>query len=157
MLNKVILMGRLTAHPELKITPKGNSVTSFSIAVDRSYVKSREERKADFINVVCWRQTAEFVCKYFGKGSLIAVEGQLQSRSYQAKDGSNRYVVEVIADSVYFTGERRENNANNNNQSYGTQSYGSAPYQQASAPAESYQSGSHSDFQDMPLDDDLPF
>ncbi len=163
MLNRVILMGRLTADPELKTTPNGISVTSFSIAVDRTYVKSGEERKADFINIVCWRQSAEFVCRYFGKGSLIAVEGQLQSRSYQAKDGSNRYVVEVIADNVHFTGERRENSANGynqsygNNQSYGAQSYGSAPYQQASAPAESYQSGSNSDFQDMPLDDDLPF
>ena len=104
MLNRVILMGRLTADPELKTTPNGVSVTSFSIAVDRSYVKSGEERKADFINIVCWRQTAEFVCRYFGKGSLIAVEGQLQSRSYQAKDGTNRYIVEVVADNVQFTG-----------------------------------------------------
>ena len=104
-------MGRITADPELKTTNTGVSVTSFSIAVDRNYVKQGEERKADFFNIVCWRSTAEFVCRYFGKGSLIAVEGQLQSRQFQAKDGSNRYVVEVVADNVSFTGERRDNNA----------------------------------------------
>ena len=163
MLNRVILMGRLVADPELKTTPNGVSVTSFRIAVERSYVKSGEERKADFIDIVCWRNTAEFVCRYFVKGSLIAVEGQLQSRTYQAKDGSNRTVVEVVADNVSFTGERRENNAGSYNEPYGGPSYGAAPsyqtpsYQQAPAPVESYQSGSNSDFQDMPLDDDLPF
>ena len=166
MLNRVILMGRITADPELKTTNTGVSVTSFSIAVDRNYVKQGEERKADFFNIVCWRSTAEFVCRYFGKGSLIAVEGQLQSRQFQAKDGSNRYVVEVVADNVSFTGERRDNNAGGYNQSYGgNQSYGAPSYggNQAyhqepapQAPA-SYQSGSNSDFQDMQLDDDLPF
>ena len=111
MLNRVILMGRLVAAPELKTTASGLSVTSFRIAVDRSYVKQGEERKADFIDIVCWRQTAEFVCRYFGKGAMIAVEGQLQTRTYQAKDGTNRYVVEVVADNVSFTGERRDNRA----------------------------------------------
>ncbi len=163
MLNRVILMGRLVSDPELKTTGTGISVTSFRIAVDRSYVKSGEERKADFFDIVCWRNTAEFVCRYFGKGSLIALEGQLQSRTYQAKDGSNRYVVEVVADNVSFTGERRENTGGYSqpygNQSYGNQAYGGQPYQQEmpqQAPA-SYQSGSNADFQDMPLDDDLPF
>lgn len=163
MLNTVILMGRLVSDPELKTTGTGISVTSFRIAVDRSYVKQGEERKADFFDIVCWRNQAEFVCRYFGKGSLIAVQGQLQSRTYQAKDGSNRYVVEVVADTISFTGERRENAGGgqpyaggNNNQSYGgNQSYQQAPAQ-PQAPA-SYQSGSNSDFQDMPLDDDLPF
>lgn len=153
MLNRVILMGRIVADPELKTTGTGISVTSFRIAVDRSYVKQGEERKADFFDIVCWRNTAEFVCRYFGKGSLIAVEGQLQSRTYQAKDGTNRYVVEVVADNVSFTGERREN-AGGYNPSYGSnQSY----QQEAPQAPASYQSGSNSDFQDMPLDDDLPF
>lgn len=159
MLNRVILMGRLVSDPELKTTGNGISVTSFRIAVDRSYVKSGEERKADFFDIVCWRSTAEFVCRYFGKGSLIAVEGQLQSRTYQAKDGTNRYVVEVVADNVSFTGERRENSGSYN-QSYDNQSYGSSQVYQEPAPQPapaSYQSGSNSDFQDMPLDDDLPF
>ena len=176
MLNRVILMGRLVSDPELKTTPTGASVTNFRIAVDRSYVTQGEERKADFIDIVCWRQTAEFVCRYFGKGAMIAVEGQLQTRTYQAKDGTNRYVVEVVADNVSFTGERRDNNYGGNqsygNQSYGNQSYGGqsygapaqpqyqAPAPQYQAPAQpqpSYQSGSNADFQDMPLDDDLPF
>lgn len=159
MLNRVILMGRIVADPELKTTGTGISVTSFRIAVERSYVKSGEERKADFIDVVCWRNTAEFVCRYFGKGSLIAVEGQLQSRTYQAKDGTNRYVVEVVADNVSFTGERREN-AGGYNQPYGdSQPYGAnqSYHQEAPQAPASYQSGSNSDFQDMPLDDDLPF
>lgn len=159
MLNRVILMGRLVADPELKTTASGVSVTSFRIAVDRSYVKNGEERKADFIDIVCWRQTAEFVCRYFGKGSLIALEGQLQSRTYQAKDGTNRYVTEVVADNVSFTGERRDSS-----NSYGNQSYNQGGYNQSynapaepSAPAPSYQNGSSSDFQLMPDTDDLPF
>ena len=108
MLNRVVLLGRICHDLELKTTPTGVSVTSFRIAVERSYVKSGEERKADFIDIVCWRNTADFVCKFFKKGSLIAVEGQLQSRTYQAADGTNRYAVEVVADNVSFTGEKRE-------------------------------------------------
>lgn len=165
MLNRVILMGRLVSDPELKTTGTGISVTSFRIAVDRNYVKQGEERKADFFDIVCWRNTAEFVCRYFGKGSLIAVEGQLQSRTYQAKDGSNRYVVEVVADNVSFTGERRDNSGGFNqsyggNQNYGNQSYGGNQSYQQEAPAQqpaSYQSGANADFEEMPLDDDLPF
>ena len=153
-------MGRLVAAPELKTTASGISVTSFRIAVDRSYVKSGEERKADFIDIVCWRQTAEFVCRYFGKGSLIAVEGQLQTRTYQAKDGTNRYVVEVVADNVSFTGERRDNSGSYNqgyNQGYGSFDQTPAAPAQPAQPEPSYQSGSNDDFQEMPLDDDLPF
>jgi single-strand DNA-binding protein len=173
MLNRVILMGRLVSDPELKTTASGISVTSFRIAVDRNYVKQGEERKADFIDIVCWRQQAEFVCRYFGKGAMIAVDGQLQSRTYQAKDGTNRYVTEVVAENVSFTGERRDNSgyggqSYGGQQSYGSQSYGSQqPYaaapqqsyqQQPAQPAQpSYQSGSNADFQEMPLDDDLPF
>jgi single-strand DNA-binding protein len=159
-------MGRLVSDPELKTTNSGLSVTSFRIAVDRGYVKAGEERKADFIDIVCWRNTAEFVCRYFGKGSMIALEGQLQTRTYQAKDGTNRYVVEVVADNVSFTGERRDNN--NNNGGYGQQQYSGnsypsqqtyqAPAQQSyQQPQTSYQSGTNNDFQNMPLDDDLPF
>ena len=136
------------------------------------------EPMADFFDVVCWRSTAEFVCRYFGKGALIAVDGQLQSRTYQAKDGTNRYVVEVVADNVSFTGERRDNSGGYGqqygvNQSYQPQQYGAqqpeaqsyGQYQASPAndfaqppqPQTSYQSGSNADFQDMPLDDDLPF
>ncbi|MBR2109005.1 MAG: single-stranded DNA-binding protein [Ruminococcus sp.] len=156
MLNRVILMGRLVADPELKTTASGVSVTSFRIAVDRSYVKSGEERKADFIDIVCWRQQAEFVCRYFGKGSLIAVEGQLQTRTYQAKDGTNRYVVEVVADNISFTGERRDSQGGYS-QAYSAPAAPAQP-QAPVQPAPSYQSGSSSDFQEVSLeDDDLPF
>ena len=156
MLNRVILMGRLVAAPELKTTASGVSVTSFRIAVERSYVKSGEERKADFIDVVCWRQQAEFVCRYFGKGSLIAVEGQLQTRTYQAKDGTNRYVVEVVADNISFTGERRDAMHGGYSQTYGAPV--PAQPQEPVQPAPSYQSGTNSDFQEVSLeDDDLPF
>ena len=109
MINRVILMGRLVADPELKTTNSGVSVTSFRIAVDRSYVKQGEQRQADFFDIVAWRNSAEFVCKHFTKGSLIAVDGQLQSRQYQTKDGQNRTAIEVVADNISFTGERKDN------------------------------------------------
>jgi single-strand DNA-binding protein len=98
MLNKVILMGRITAAPELKSTPSGVAVTSFTLAVDRV----GKEKVTDFLNIVAWRSTAEFVCKYFEKGSPIVVEGSLQSRSYTTKDGQKRTAFEVVADSVGF-------------------------------------------------------
>lgn len=109
MINRVILMGRLVADPELKTTNGGISVTSFRIAVDRNYVKAGEQRQADFFDIVAWRSSAEFVCKHFTKGSLIAVDGQLQSRQYQTKDGQNRNAIEVVADNISFTGERKDN------------------------------------------------
>ena len=99
------------ADPELKTTSTGVSVTSFRIAVDRNYVKAGEQRETDFIDIVAWRSSAEFVCKHFNKGSLIAVDGQLQTRQYQTKDGQNRTAVEVVADNISFTGERRDSNS----------------------------------------------
>ena len=107
MINRVCMMGRLVADPELKTTQSGLSVTNFRIAVDRGYVKDGEERKADFFDVVCWKKTAEFVCRHFTKGSLIAVDGKLQTRSFQTVDGNTRFVTEIIADTASFTGERR--------------------------------------------------
>lgn len=101
MLNKAILMGRLCADPDLKQTPNGISVCSFSIAVDRSYSKDKE-RQTDFIDIVAWRQTAEFVSKYFSKGKMIIVEGSIQTRTYQDKNGNKRKAVEVVADNVQF-------------------------------------------------------
>lgn len=108
MINRVVLMGRLVADPELKTTQSGTEVTSFRIAVERKYTKSGEERQADFFDVVAWKQTAEFICRNFGKGALIAVDGRLQQRHYQASDGSTRSVVEIVADLASFTGERFE-------------------------------------------------
>lgn len=108
MFNKTILMGRLTRDPEFKTTPNGISVCTFSIAVDRRFQGKGEEKKTDFFNIVTWRTTAEFVSKYFSKGRSILVEGELQNRSYTDKDGITRYITEVIADSVHFTGEKKD-------------------------------------------------
>ena len=155
MINRVVLMGRLVSDPELKTTQSGINVTTFRIAVDRSYVKSGEERQADFFDIVAWRYTADFVCKHFRKGSLIAIDGQLQSRTYQAKDGTNRYVVEVIADSASFTGERRENSGYN--AGYNAGGYNQAPANNFAEQVPSFASGAPSAFEEMPADDDLPF
>ena len=101
MLNVIAMMGRLTAEPELRHTPNGVATCTFRIAVERSFARAGEERKADFIDIVTWRKTAEFVCKYFGKGSLIAVNGSLQTRSYEDKNGNRRTAYEVVADNVH--------------------------------------------------------
>ena len=106
MLNNVTLMGRLVADPELRQTASGVSVVSFRLAVERNYVPQGQERQADFISCVAWRQTAEFIGKYFGKGRMIAVEGSLQSRNYEDKNGQKRTAIEVIVDRAHFTGER---------------------------------------------------
>lgn len=117
MLNRVIIMGRLTADPELRQTQSGVATCRFTVAVDRSFVKQGEERQADFITVVAWRQTAEFVCKYFGKGRMIAVEGNLRTSTYQNKTYPDvtHYVTEVYADNVSFTGEKTADNGANSN------------------------------------------
>lgn len=109
MLNKIFLQGRLVADPELRHTPSGVAVASFRIAVDRNY-KDREtgERKADFINVVAWRQTGEFVSRFFSKGRMAIVEGELQTRDYTDRDGNRRYATEVVASNVYFGDSRRD-------------------------------------------------
>ena len=106
-LNKVILGGRLTGDPELKTTPSGVSVCSFSMAVGRRFAKEGEQ-SADFINVVAWRQTAEFISKYFAKGHSICIVGSIQTRSYTANDGSKRYVTEVMADEAVFVDSKAE-------------------------------------------------
>lgn len=102
MLNRIILMGRLVADPELKTTSGGLSVAGFRMAVDRNYQPKEGEKQVDFIPCVAWRQTAEFIANYFGKGRMIAVEGSLQSRSYEDKDGHKRTAYEVLVDHAYF-------------------------------------------------------
>lgn len=106
MLNIVALMGRLTHTPELKTTQNGTSVCTFRVAVDRSYAPQGEERQADFITVTAWRKTAEFVSKYFQKGSMISVQGRLETRQYQDKNGNNRTATEVLAAEVGFCGSK---------------------------------------------------
>ena len=102
MLNKIAVMGRLTRDPELRHTESGVAVCSFTVACDRDYKAENAEREADFIDVVAWRSTAEFVSKYFAKGRMAVVEGRLQSRKWTDKNGQNRVVWEIIADNVYF-------------------------------------------------------
>ena len=143
MLNTAVIMGRLTADPELRQTPSGVAVTRFSVAVDRGYVRAGEERKADFITVVAWRQTAEFVTRYFSKGSMIAVQGSIQTGSYE-KDGIKRSTFEIVADNVSFCGSKSESSTSG------------APRMNDGAAA-SFSNGSINDFAAISDDDDLPF
>ena len=109
--NKVILMGRLVSAPELKQTNGGSSVTNFTIAVDRKYNKG-EEKQADFPTIIAWRQTAEFICKYFTKGSAILIEGELQTRSWTDQQGNKRYATEVVAHEVTFCEAKKNSETN---------------------------------------------
>lgn len=163
MLNCAVIMGRLTADPELRTTNSGISVTSFSVAVDRSYQRAGTERQTDFINVVAWRQTAEFVTRYFHKGSMIAVQGSIQTRRYQDRNGNNRTAFEIVADQVSFCGSKSETNTGNyNNNNYGGQQQSRpAPQQNNPAPEQpaSFSTANTGDFSSLDEggDDDLPF
>lgn len=108
MLNCAIIMGRITADPELRKTPNGTSVTSFNVAVERSFVRAGEERQTDFIHVVAWQKTAEFITKYFSKGWMIAVQGSIQTRNYEDKKGNKQTAVELVADNVSFCGSKND-------------------------------------------------
>ena len=108
MLNKIILMGRLTRDPELRRTQTGTAVTSFSLAVDRDFKSQSGEKETDFIDIVAWRATAEFVSKYFTKGRMAVVEGRHQLRDWTDKDGNKRRSAEVVADNVYFGDSKRD-------------------------------------------------
>ena len=134
-MNVITLMGRITADPELKTTNNGVSVTSFTLAVDRGYTPKGQEKQTDFINCVAWRNTAEFITKYFHKGSRMAVKGELQTRKYTANDGSNRTVYEVIVDGAFFC-EGKSNDA---------------PSQQFAAAVQ------NNDFEEIMSDEELPF
>ena len=162
MLNQVALMGRLTADPELRHTPNDVAVTTFTIAVNRSYVKQGAERQADFIDIVAWRNTAEFICRYFKKGQMMAVTGSIQTRTYTDKEGKNRKAFEIVADNVYFTESKASGSGNNSgysNNSYSNSGYsagGTAAYEPA-AEKTAYSAGSADDFTVIANDDDLPF
>lgn len=108
MLNKIFIMGRLTRDPELRRTQSGTAVTSFSLAVDRDFKSQSGEKETDFIDVVAWRSTAEFVAKYFSKGRMAIVEGRLQLRDWKDRDGNNRRSAEVVADNIYFGDSKRD-------------------------------------------------
>lgn len=134
MYNKAILIGRLCNDPEMKTTPSGISVATFRIAVSRHM----KDKKTDFLNIVCWRQTAEFVCNYFHKGDSIGVEGQIQSRDYTDKQGNKRHAVEIVADCVFFVSGKPNNDSNVNTRL-------------------NNQTPQNGDFQVVDYDSDLPF
>lgn len=148
MLNCAVIMGRLTADPELRTTTNGVSVTSFSVAVDRAYQKAGADRQTDFINVVAWRQTAEFVSRYFHKGSMIAVQGSIQTRNYEDRNGNKRTAVEIVADNVSFCGSRAET---------GTGTAPAATAAPAAPAAPAFSTAGADDFTSMDVDDELPF
>ena len=134
MLNCAVIMGRLVADPELRTTGSGISVTSFTVAVDRRFARQGEERQTDFIDVIAWRQNAEFICKYFRKGSMIAIQGYIQTRTYEDKNGNKRTATEIIAEEVLFGGSKSTGKAEEK-------------------PAESEQGG----FEEVDGENDLPF
>lgn len=152
MLNVVAIMGRLVADPELRTTTQGHSVCSFRIACDRSYVQQGQERQADFIDIVAWRQQADFVSKYFQRGSLIAVEGSLQTRQYQDKQGNKRTAVEVVANNISFAGAKRQDG-----QSVPSYEQQTANHVQQAKAQTSFTQGGMDDFSVINDDDDLPF
>ena len=149
-LNKVILCGRLTADPELKQTTSGIAVVTFTLAVNRRYqskaADGAQAQQADFINVVAWRQTAEFISRYFRKGSALCITGSIQTRSWQDQQGQKRYATEVVADEAMFVDSKGGENGAGGGQydGYNVPSYSSAP---ASSPK----------FEELKTDDDLPF
>lgn len=159
MLNIVALMGRLTHTPELKTTQNGTSVCTFRVAVDRSYAPQGEERQADFITVTAWRKTAEFVSKYFQKGSMISVQGRLETRQYQDKNGNNRTATEVLAAEVGFCGSKAADKPAVHDFDQQTKSYTSEAKASYSAPqaAQNFSQGSADDFAEITDDGDLPF
>lgn len=149
MLNVVAIMGRLTADPELKTTQQGTYCTRFNIACDRSY--SKGEKQTDFVTITAWRQTAEFICKYFQKGSLIAIDGSIQTNQYKDKNGNNRTSFEVLAKNVNFAGSKSEKSSA---RSFDEQTN---DYQQQAQQPQTYAQGDADDFSLIDDNEDLPF
>lgn len=157
MLNVVAIMGRLVADPELRTTPAGLSVCRFRIACDRSYVQQGQERQADFIDIVAWRQQADFVSKYFQKGSLIAIEGSLQTRQYQDKQGNKRTAVEVVANNISFAGSKSADKPAAASYDQQTRNHVHQAKAAQNVPQPAYTQGSMEDFAVIDDNDDLPF
>ncbi len=131
MLNHIVIMGRLTRDPELRYTQSGTPVASFSLAVDRDFgSKDGGEKQTDFIDCVAWRQTGEFVSKYFAKGRMAVVSGRLQIRDWQDREGNKRRSAEIVADNVYFGDNKRDGDSGSN--------YGNSGYSRQAAPADPY-------------------
>jgi single-strand DNA-binding protein len=168
-LNKAIIMGRITHDLEVRQTPSGTAVLQFTVAVDRNYSKDGGEKQTDFISCVAWRQTAEFIGRYFSKGRMIAVDGRLQSRTYEDKNGTKHYITELIIENANFTGEKSDggNYQNNSyNQSNGfNQNNGGFANQYQQTPQQTNNGfngdaqnvGDLSEFEDVLSDDGVPF
>lgn len=152
MLNIVAIMGRLVADPELRTTPAGVNVCQFRIACDRNFARQGEQRQADFVDIVAWRAQADFVCKYFSKGSLIAINGRIQTRNYQDKNGNNRTAFAVVAENINFGGSKGTSSAKVDDG--GEAAPRSEAWPKADPPA-SY--GGVDDFAVIDDNDDLPF
>ena len=150
---KIIVMGRLTADPELRHTPSNVPVTSFSVAVNRSYVTKNGDRQTDFFNLVAWRSQAEFICKYFKKGNCILVDGRLENRDYIDKNGAKQRVSEIIVENVSFTGEPKSTSYGNNN----GQPYNNDFSNQVNSTSNAFENMEPSSFEEIEDDDDLPF
>lgn len=155
-MNKVILVGRLARDPELRTTGTGKSVATFSIAVDRRF-KQEGQPTADFFNIVAWGRQAEVICQYLGKGRQIALSGRLQSRSYDAQDGSKRYVTEVVLEEFDFVGSRSDAGGYNDNYSAGYGGMGMPNSQAPAQPANNMPLDIDDDFHLMAEDDEVPF
>lgn len=152
MLNIVAIMGRLVADPELRTTPASVNVCQFRIACDRNFARQGEQRQADFVDIVAWRAQADFVCKYFSKGSLIAINGRIQTRNYQDKNGNNRTAFAVVAENINFGGSKGTSSAKVDDG--GEAAPRSEAWPKADPPA-NY--GGVDDFSVIDDSDDLPF
>ena len=150
-MNVICLMGRLVADPELKSTQNGVAVTSFCIAVDRSYQPKGQERQSDFINCVAWRNTAEFITRFFRKGQRIALNGSLQSRNYTDRDGNKRTAYEVVIDNASFVDPKSSNT------DAAPRYEAPAAQQQYAQPQPAFSNGNDADFEEILGDDQLPF
>lgn len=156
MLNVVAIMGRLVADPELRTTTNGTNVCTFRIACERSYTPKGQQRQADFVDIVAWGKTAEFICKFFQKGSMIAVDGSLQTRHYQGKDGSNRTAVEVVASNISFAGAKAADKPAAASYDQQTKNHVQQAKAAQNAPQPAYTQGMD-DFAVINDTDDLPF
>ena len=157
MLNVVAIMGRLVADPELRTTRQGTNVCTFRIACERSYTPKGQQRQADFVDIVAWGKTAEFICKFFQKGSMIAIDGSIQTRQYQDKNGNNRTAFEVMANNVSFAGSKAADKPAVQSFDQQTQSYTRQANASHSAPQAGYAQGEPDDFAEITDDGDLPF
>ena len=156
MLNVVAIMGRLVADPELRTTTNGANVCTFRIACERSYTPKGQQRQADFVDIVAWGKTAEFICKFFQRGSMIAIDGSLKTRNYQDKQGNKRTAVEVLANNISFAGAKAADKpaARDFDQQTQTYTHEAKTAQRAPQPA---QTQGMDDFSVISDTDDLPF